>query len=98
MLHKALEDAVEADLIRRNPAHAKSLSPKPEPVEMKVWTTAEVRTFLDSTEGDRLHACYLLALAHGLRHGELLGLRARRRPRQRPALDSPGAGPRLATR
>jgi len=75
VLHKALEDAVDAGLISRNPARAKTLAPKPRNVEMRVWSADEVRVFLASTEGDRFHACYLLALARGLRRGELLGLK-----------------------
>ncbi len=74
-LHKALEDAVEAGFIQRNPAHTKALAPKPRATEMQVWSIDEVRTFLAATDGDRLHAAYVVALANGLRRGELLGLR-----------------------
>ena len=42
---------------------------------MKTWTASELRAFLTATEGDRLHACYVLAATAGLRRSELLGLR-----------------------
>jgi integrase len=37
-------------------------------------TPAEIRLLLEHVEGDRLEALYVLALATGLRQGELLGL------------------------
>jgi integrase len=42
--------------------------------EMQTWTAAEVETFLGSLERDRDAAAWLLAL-HGLRRGEVAGLR-----------------------
>ena len=39
------------------------------------WSAKELRAFLASTEGDRLHACWHLAASTGLRRGEILGLR-----------------------
>lgn len=74
MLRKALEDAARRRLIARNPA-GDIESPRPRNREMGVWTGAEARTFLASVESDRLRCAYTLALANGLRRGELLGLR-----------------------
>jgi integrase len=43
-------------------------------VERAAWTRDEVRAFLEVASSDRLHAIWRLALATGLRRGELLGL------------------------
>jgi integrase len=40
-----------------------------------VWSPAQVQTFLQHAEGDRLAALFRVAVLHGLRRGELLGLR-----------------------
>lgn len=42
---------------------------------MAVWTTKQVRTFLDRVSGERFHPVYFVALTTGMRRGELLGLR-----------------------
>lgn len=73
-LSKALEDAARRRLIARNPTRDVD-PPRPRNVETKVWTSDEARAFLASTAGDRLHACWVLAVTTGLRRGELLGLR-----------------------
>ena len=41
---------------------------------MKVWTSQEVREFLDSVATDRLRPLWLLAATTGMRRGELCGL------------------------
>jgi integrase len=43
--------------------------------EPKVLTTEEARRLLDAARGDRLEALYSVALALGLRQGEVLGLK-----------------------
>ncbi len=43
--------------------------------EMRVWSEAEVRSFLGALDGDRLVTMYRLALDTGMRQGELFGLR-----------------------
>ena len=43
--------------------------------EMRVLSPEQARTFLASCQGERLEALYLLALATGLRRGELLALK-----------------------
>jgi integrase len=40
-----------------------------------VWTPAQLAAFLDSVRQDRLYALWRLATLHGLRRGELAGLR-----------------------
>jgi integrase len=42
--------------------------------ELKVWSAEEARVFLSSVRDDRLYPAFALALATGLRRGELLGL------------------------
>jgi integrase len=76
-VHRVLRDAVRWGKLARNPAGlADPPSPRAaQPPEMKAWTAAEVQAFLRYVEGDRLQACYLLALTTGMRRGELLGLR-----------------------
>jgi integrase len=44
------------------------------PGERETWSEAEVRKFLAKASSDRLHVAWSLSL-HGLRRGEVLGLR-----------------------
>jgi integrase len=44
-------------------------------IERTAWTRDEIRRFLEVAAGDRHHAIWRLALATGLRRGELVGLR-----------------------
>jgi integrase len=74
VLRKALADAVRQGYLARNPADDVD-RPKPRSVEMKVWQAVDARAFLASVADHRLRACFTLALANGLRRGELLGLR-----------------------
>lgn len=76
-VHRALRDAVRWGKLPRNPA---DLADPPRQRasrldDLRVWSRAEVQTFLASTRAERLWACYLLALTTGMRRGELLGLR-----------------------
>ena len=73
-LHKALEDAARRRLIARNPADDVE-PPRPRNAEMKVWSPDEVRRFLASLANNRLRCAFTLALANGLRRGEILGLK-----------------------
>ncbi len=74
VLRKALNDAVEWDLIARNPAMRVKL-PRANDDAVRTWTVAEARRFLDSVEGDRLRCLWVLALTTGMRRGELAGVR-----------------------
>ena len=74
MLHGALRTAVLWHLIPRNPTDAVR-PPRPERREMLVLTGPQVRELLASLAGDPLEALYVLAVATGMRQGELLGLR-----------------------
>ncbi len=77
-LGKLLGDAVEDGLMARNPVQRLRKDRRPttgERAEMQVWSEAHVHAFLAAAEADRLHALWRLALATGMRRGELLGLR-----------------------
>jgi len=75
-LRKALNDAVEDGLIRRNPAERIDTKPKDRP-EMVTWSADELASFLSSAAQDQEYALYHVAAATGMRRGELLGLRWR---------------------
>lgn len=76
VLNKALGDAVRDDLLVANPAF-KATPPKRRRFEASVWTAEQAAAFLEATRSDRLFAAWLIALACGLRRGELAGLRWR---------------------
>jgi len=73
-LHKSLADAVAQNILVRNPADHVEL-PRVERREMRVWTSDEMRQFLQHTEGHRLHAAFVLLCSSGMRRSELLGVR-----------------------
>ena len=75
-LRKALQDAVDDGLLRRNPAERAHAMPKDRP-EMRTWSADELATFLAFVAQDRELALYHVAAATGMRRGELLGLRWR---------------------
>ena len=76
ILRRALETAVRWNLIPRNPA---SIADPPRASgrqhEMRTWSAEQVRTFLESTSEERLHAAWVLLATTGMRRGEVLGLR-----------------------
>jgi integrase len=74
VLHRALRDAVRWHLIVRNPADDAD-PPKPRAVEMKCWTPAELRAFVEHAPDDRLVGLWHLVSMTGMRRGELCGLR-----------------------
>jgi integrase len=73
VLHRALKDAMRWDKIRRNPATAADPPRQPE-TRAQAWTATETQRFLDHVEGDRLAPLWRLAVATGMRRGELLGV------------------------
>ncbi|WP_042365973.1 tyrosine-type recombinase/integrase [Streptacidiphilus neutrinimicus] len=74
VLRTALSAACREELISRNVA---TLVPAPrvEVREMKTWTLDETVTFLEAARPDPLYTAFVLAIALGLRRGEILGLR-----------------------
>lgn len=73
-LRRSLADAERFGLVQRNVA-ALIKAPSPQRKQLRTWTADEVRTFLESVEGDRLSAAYRLLATTGMRRGEVLGLR-----------------------
>ena len=73
-LFSVIKDAVRWRLLPRN-FMEEARPPKQVRAEVKVWTPAEVRRFLDFTRGHRLYALTYLALTTGMRRAELVGLR-----------------------
>ncbi len=76
-LHKALGDAVDADILGVNPA-TKAKPPKPRATatdKLQFWRVDELAAFLRHVEGTRLEALWYLLAMTGMRRGEALGLR-----------------------
>ncbi|HJV45854.1 MAG TPA: tyrosine-type recombinase/integrase [Bacillota bacterium] len=74
LIKLALDRAVVYKLIKENHMR-KVCMPKNERMEMKVWNTDQVNTFLNFTKNRRFFPVYALALLTGMRQGEILGLR-----------------------
>jgi integrase len=79
ILRKALGDAVRKGTLTRNPASSadppKRSTTKKREGEMRVWTAAQLQTFLASLESERLAPGFVLAAHTGMRRGEVAGLR-----------------------
>lgn len=73
VLHKALQQAIAAGLIRSNPADACAL-PRVEKVELHPLDEQETRAFLEAIQGHEFETLYLVTLFTGMREGEVLGL------------------------
>jgi len=74
VLRAALGQAVQWDLVPRNVATLVQ-PPRAPRAEITPLTPEQARGFLDAIRGDRLEALYSVAVALGLRQGEILGLR-----------------------
>jgi integrase len=74
LLSKALGDAVRRGHLVVNPIAAVDPPARDDSIERTALTRDEVRTFLEVASDDRLGGIWRLALASGLRRGELLGL------------------------
>lgn len=73
-LRAALNFAVQRRIIPISPMHGIK-APKHRPKKIAPLTREQARRFLKVAKGDRLYALYALALACGLRQGELFGLK-----------------------
>lgn len=73
-LHRAFVDAVRWGILARNPADLVD-RPSARRPEIKAWTPAELRQFLNFTSEDRLAPLWRLMAMTGVRRGEALGLR-----------------------
>ena len=76
VLHKALETAVRWDLIGRNTCDLVS-PPRREHFEIQPLNSSQIQQFLTIIQGHRQEALFILALATGMRRGEILGLKWR---------------------
>src|SRR5918994_2304898 len=76
VLRKALADAERLGLVVRNAAAA-AKPPVPAKYEHTTWTAEQLARFIDSIEGERLAAAFVLLATTGMRRGEALGLRWR---------------------
>ncbi|MGI8589099.1 MAG: tyrosine-type recombinase/integrase [Chloroflexia bacterium] len=74
VLRMALGQALKWGLVARNVATLVE-PPRVKRAEIRPWTVAQAKTFLEAVKGDRLEALYSVALALGLRRGEALALR-----------------------
>ncbi len=74
ILRRGLGQAVKWGVIPRNVAKLVD-PPRVKYEEVKPLLSKEVQQLLDTIHGDRLEALYVLAIATGMRQGELLGLR-----------------------
>jgi len=73
VLHRALEQALEHELINRNVATIIA-PPAVEAEEVEILSADEVQTVLGKLEGHLLYPIVAVDLATGLRRGELLAL------------------------
>lgn len=74
VLRRALEDAVNAGLLGRNPADRARRPKVKDAPPMATWKADELRAFLAHVSGDRLYPLWLLLATTGMRRGEALGL------------------------
>jgi integrase len=77
VLRRALADAVRWGELDRNVADNADPPRSRRTGELRVWSAAEVRVFLDSLETHPLGPCFRLLAATGMRRAEVLGLRWR---------------------
>ncbi|MEU5794879.1 site-specific integrase [Streptomyces sp. NPDC047813] len=73
VLRTALAAACREELISRNVVQLVP-APRVEPRQLHPWTLDETLTFLEAARSDPLYAAFVLAVALGLRRGEILGL------------------------
>ena len=69
----AMEQAIRNQIIPYNPAKA-TVPPKLEQKDIRILSEMEQKLFMNAVKGHRLEALYLLALATGMRRGELMAL------------------------
>lgn len=72
-LRRALADALREGLIQRNVA-ALAEPPRMTTTERQILDAGQVRTLIDGTRDDRLHALWVLAATTGMRLAEMLAL------------------------
>jgi integrase len=75
MLRKALDRAVAADIIPKNPAFTVELDRVPQVKVGKAYTLEQARALIEQAQTRRIYALYALMLCMGLRPGEAMALR-----------------------
>ncbi len=76
VLHKALADAERLGLVTRNVAKNVALPSMPALTSVdNVWTTEQLRAFLEGAAAEPLYAAFVLAATTGMRRGEVTALR-----------------------
>jgi Phage integrase, N-terminal SAM-like domain len=93
VLHQALSLAVDWDVVASNVA-ARVSPPRVEQEEVEILTAPEIKAILEKARGRTIHQIATLALATGMRRGELLAWRA---PLSRPPPAFVSRNPRRAT-
>lgn len=73
VLHKALQQAIAAGLLRFNPADACTL-PRVERPELHPLDELQTKAFIEAIKGHEFETLYTVTLFTGLREGEVLGL------------------------
>jgi integrase len=74
ILRRALSQAVRDGMVPRNVV-ALTDAPKVPHYEIQPYTPEQARLFLEAVKGDRLEALFTVAVAIGMRQGEILSLR-----------------------
>ena len=74
LLHKALDTAVKWNLVARNMCKLVD-PPRRQRFEVTPLTLEQIQKLLSAVEGHRLEALFKLALATGMRRGEIMGLK-----------------------
>lgn len=97
VIRNGLSDALRWELVARNVAKQAS-TPRVAQREMVIWTVDEARTFLESIRQEPLEAAFVIALATGLRRGEIVGLRWQDIDLERQTLTVSGAVQRITGR
>ncbi|WP_054967997.1 tyrosine-type recombinase/integrase [Alicyclobacillus ferrooxydans] len=73
MLHGSFSEALQLDLISKNPLEAVRC-PKPDDHEHQVWTPAQLEKFLDEARNEQYFIAFLLLGMSGARKAEMCGL------------------------
>jgi len=73
-LYNVLKQAVQEGILGRNPVEVVE-RPRVEQSEMQILTEEQIHQFLIAASGSTFEAIYYMALATGMREGELLGLK-----------------------
>ncbi len=75
VLHTVLNDAFKSLLVPRNPVSPTRKYKEEEKTETALWTDDQRDTFIKVATPHRLYAAFHLAMATGMRKGEVLGIR-----------------------